>query len=860
MAKKNSESQFFALEPIPGGPFDEFRREKDLLKDLLPKNSNKYLYRLVDEYGTDELLNITEIPIGDYVYQKGINHAMNMNVGRSIPWIEDGLKSVERRILFIMHQYKYYGSKTSKVASVVGNMITHVYPHGDQAPADTIYRLGRSRTMMIPYIRAGGNYGDMDTMKPAAPRYAEASLSDYAMDCFFAEIGPKRPLYDEKDNYQFNGKEPIFLTSRYPNILMQWNLGIGKGASAWLGAFNSEDIFKTAIAMLDDPNCKVDIYPDAPVPVEIVNKAELKGCFDKSQFKVKMRAPYQVETYQRKNGSKVENVYAIVFTALPLSLTGDQVRKEIIAIKEEDVKKSQKRLPEIIDVQSISDNVSAGGIRIVVEYEHGYDPHILAEKLYKSTSLGKTIGVHYNLITDNQPGEYTPREIMIRWITQRYDQKRRYYHQIVLKSAKDRAMYDAMCIILATKDATDKAINIIRNSKDDDASVEALCKQFKFTEFQARMVLQIQLKTLSKMNIKDTEEKRDQAIADYKHYRKLLADDTAIKDAIRDELKEGLKKYGRSRMAKLKNLKADAGIGDPNETKYVLYNKDFYYCTTDLSDFKTIVPNIDNQFNLIKIKNNDNIVVFDQSGFVKILNGYAFSVNIHGVNMSALGVKNVVSIIVDNMAKSNNEVLMLTQQGYGKIMDMSEVTKSTKSKIMNLSADDTIAGVVKLSANYHPDSIVGIISGDKFAYLRVVDFPKFKRSSAGNRMIKSAKITTINKVVYLDMSDEDDYLMIMCESGYIKLVEAAYLAFNKKGVNIISLQGKSASNALMLHGTKPAVNLYSSNGRIGITMNIDKKVEMVTETGEKQKFAITTSIGSPVKVLKMNKYEWYLFE
>ncbi|MDE6041029.1 MAG: hypothetical protein K2F99_05575, partial [Muribaculaceae bacterium] len=230
--------------------------------DELPKDSNEYLSTLVDMYGSEDIVNMSEVPIGDYVYNKGLIYAMNMNVGRSIPWIEDGLKSVERRALYIMYKNGYYKNRSTKVQSIVGSMIEKVYPHGDRAASDTIYRLGRSSTMMIPYVQELSNYGSMKDLRPAAPRYAEAALSDYAMDCFFGDIGPKRPLYDEKDSYEYTDKEPVYLISRYPNILMQWNQGIGKGASAWLGAFNSIDIFNATLTLMDDPRAKIDIYPD----------------------------------------------------------------------------------------------------------------------------------------------------------------------------------------------------------------------------------------------------------------------------------------------------------------------------------------------------------------------------------------------------------------------------------------------------------------------------------------------------------------------------------------------------------------------------------------------------------------------
>ncbi|MCM1441102.1 MAG: hypothetical protein NC131_18150, partial [Roseburia sp.] len=776
MAKKDKPIE---LIPIPGGPYDEFIRKRRTGSAKIPKDSYTYLTTLLDINGSDNIENLSEVGIGDYSYNKGIVHAMNMNVGRNVPWIEDGLKSVERRVLYTMYIGGFYGKKSTKVASIVGAMIEKFYPHGDRAPADTIYRLGRTKTMMLPYIQELGNYGNMEDLKPAASRYAEAALTDYAKDCFFGDIGPRRPLYDEKDSYEYTTKEPIYLISRYPNILMQWNLGIGKGAMSWLGAFNSIDLMKACLELMDNPRAKIDIYPDAPVPVEIINKSELRGCFDKPKFKVKMRAPYHAMVDQRRVGTKIEDKYALVFTAMPIGVTGEQIRDEIVAIRTE---KGSKRLQEVINVDVVAKDDTPGGIEIIVEYERGYDPNVLAEKLFKSTSLARTIGVQYKLIIGNKPESRTPREILLQWINQRYDQKRRYYHQMVLQSAIDRAIYDALTIVIGNDTATDKTISLIRKSKGQDEAVAALRKEYGLTEFQAKQVVNIKLGTLTKMNIEEVIKKRDEAITSYKQYRKLLGDEDAVKEAVRGEIEDGLKKYGRQRIAKLRNLKGGT-IGEPNEEKFVIYNNDFYYCITDPSRLSGVVDKINNGYRMVKIKNGDNVLVFDRNGVLKILNGYAFTATENGIAMSTLGVSNVSSIMSDTPGKGYNEVVMVTEQGYGKRMEMSEVTKSVKSRVINLNTDDRLAAVIPVKGDCHPDSIIGMTCGDTLYYLKVDDFPVYKRSSAGNRIIKNVKDLCVSNAIYFDASENPDYMLIYGESGYIKLLDTAFLSFSKRGNN-----------------------------------------------------------------------------
>lgn len=858
MAKANKP---FELIPIAGGLYDEFVRAKHMKQAKIPKDSYEYLTTLLDIHGSDNIENMSEVGIGDYAFSKGIMHAMNMNVGRSIPWIQDGLKSVERRVLYAMFVGGFYGKKSTKVSSIVGAMIEKYYPHGDQAPADTIYRLGRRRSMMLPYIQELSNYGNMQSLKPAASRYAEASLSDYAKDCFFGDIGPRRPLYDEKDTYEYTGKEPIYLISKYPNILMQWNLGIGKGAMSWLGAFNSIDLMKACLELMDNPSAKIDIYPDTPVPIEIVNKSELRGCFDKEQFKVKMRAPYYTMVDQRRVGSKIEDKYAIVFTALPLGVIGNQIQAEVTALKAEDAKRSNKRFPEVLNIEPVATDDTPGGIDVIVEYERGYDPHVLAEKLYKSTSLAKTVGVKYNLIVDNRPVVKTPREILLIWIHQRYDQKRRYYNQLVIQAASDRAMYDALVMVLETADATDKAIQIIRGSKNNAESIAGLQKAFGMTEFQARHVIRIPLGSLAKMNVKDIISKRDAAVHDYKHYRKLVSDEAAIRQAVRDEIEYGLKKYGKPRVAKLRNLKS-TGIGEPTDEKLIIYNDSYYFCIENAKKLPDIIDKIDNGYKMVTVCNGDNVLVFNSGGILKTLNGYAFTYNTTGIAMSTIGVNDVIGIMSDNPGKNYNDVIMVTEQGYGKRMGMDEVTKSVKSRVINLNADDKLVAVVPIKSDCHPDSIVGMVSGDVMYYLKADDFPVYKRSSAGNRMIKNVTDLHLSTAMYFDASEFMDHILIYGESGYIKLLDAAYLSFAKRGNNSISLQGKKILGARMLT-TEPEVPdktmLYWANGAEEIMIEYGGKGVTFTnlDTKETQRFKMSTSIGSPVKVLKVSKNEWY---
>lgn len=871
MAKQPKDKDgFLILIPKPGGTFDLWMQRMSGLGKKIPKDPEKLLDIFADAYGVDQIADMTEVNIGDYVYEKGINHALNLNVGRNIPWIEDGLKRVERRILYAMYQTKMYNGRYSKVATVSGNTIAKFHPHGDMSLNDTIYRLGRKWSMMIPYISAVGNFGNMDEMRPAAPRYASASLSPYAMDCFFSEMGVKYPIFDVIDSYNFSGKEPVYLTSKYPNILMQWNQGISKGASTWLGAFNSKDIFAAALKMIDDPDAKIDIYPDTPAPIDIVNKRELRHCFDMKKFKVVMRAPFKVVADKKRDErGRVVDKFTIVFTALPVNVIGNSVKEEIIAIKMDDEKRSNadKRLPEVLNVEVDANNTTPGGIEIVIEYEKGYDPYALAEKLYKSTRLSTVIGVQYVLISGNTPVYKTPREIMQIWISQRYDQKRRYYHQLLLKSAKDRAILEASCILLESKNI-DLAIKLIKESKNDEESVSKLMKAFKFTEFQATMVLKLELRTLNRLNIDDVIRQRDQALADYKHYRKILTDNDAIREIIKEELVTGSKKYGKDRIARLTNLDDKGSGGDPDELKLIYWNKDNYVSASDKESFGEAAGRIDKSYQLLQITNGDKVLVYGRNGYVKLLDGYSFSGNSTGIAFAQIAFPEVAGIVP--LRKEYKYLLMLTADGYGKVMTIEDSLNALKSKQISLNTGDSVVGVVPLCD--HGNQMVCMIQGTTMYYVRASDFPLLKRTAAGNRILKVDK--PVDRVLVPTQADLQNYdtLLVYGEFGYGKALRAEHLKFGKRKPSSIEMN-KDVYGAIQIpmphqvtiRPNEPAeyhasgFTLHDTNGQLRFTMYpvSDKTIRLEGPDEVTREFRIGTSISTPVKIFKERRNEFY---
>ena len=492
---------------------------------------------------------------------------------------------------------------------------------------------------------------------------------------------------------------------------------------------------------------------------------------------------------------------------------------------------------------------------MIVEYEKGYDPHAVAEKLYRMTSLAKTIGVNYTLVTDNWINDYTPRQILNIWISQRFDQKRRYYHQKALHAAKERARLEAICVILKS-DNTDKAISIIRNAANESEASKNLQKEFGFTEFQARMILQVKLSNLPKLSIADTEKQCEEALASYRHYRKLLTNETAIKDAIRSELEDGLKKYGRPRVAPLLNI----AVEDPEDMdteKILVYDDDTYYCVTNEDDFREVAGKIGKAYHTVRIKNKDMLMLVDRKGNIKVLNGSAFSETKSGIGTVNLGLKNLAKILPFSDDAGYDHILLLSRFGFGKMMDYQEIIKSGKGKLTVLTDGDELADIIpiKYDPNHAGDDIVCACQGDQMYYIHLYEFPKLKRTASGNRVIK-IKDPHLDKLMYFRMKDTD-LIMLYGESGYVKFIDTMFLTFPKKKAACVGMNGKHIIGAVALsraHMNKCAV--YDQYGKTDLEIEVDKQV-MFRSGDDVRKFKLSTTIGNPVKVFKKSKLEYY---
>lgn len=803
-----------------------------------------------------------ETDLASYIDEKSIIYGINRNIARDIPSMMDGLTPVERRMLYSMFcDGLSHKVKRERVATIIGSTIERVYPHGDGPLDQTNARIGRHWNMMIPYLDGEGNFGDMQTKKAAGMRYRKARLSEYAWDCFFSETDKNNPNFDVKDNYNYSGVEPIWLPTKYPNILMQWNTGIGIGISSNIGAFNTKELLEATIRLIDDADAKIDLYPDTPLPLFITNKKALKGCFDKNSFTLETEAPYEVEIQKKASG---EDIVFVIFKSVSISASIESIEAKIKDIKKSDETSAVKKLKEVKDVIiSVSVGDTKGRkekspedtkkLDFFIQCEKGYDPHMVAQKILSMTQFGISTAVSYNVVHEGALVQSTPRGILLEWIDNRISQKYRIIQQELARLFYDILIAEGMLKIHGIKDGVDKFIKIVRFHKGKDGKaatraelVEELVSYFKLNPKQAEYILRSDIASLSSLSIKELEEHTSKLRKRYDELSDICNDDD-VKKIIKEELEEGIKKYGAPRNATFKN-KQEIKVED----LYLVYSDKGYYCVSDLS-YKM---EVDKSYSVCKFNTEDHLVIFYKNGTVLTTSGMHFKELLDGSNSAMLvtethGVKmlDIIHIYTDN--KKNKFVTIATKNGFIKMLEYKDITKKSSTSIIKLEQGDEVSAVRVLTDV--SESIFGFNMDDQMYYCTGEDIPLQKRGSSGTKIFKKAK-SQISSISQINRYDE--FIIMYGDSGYVKILDAAYLSTGGKKNDYISMMGKNIKGVVSFKN-KGKISLYELTGEIEIRIEV-KGDEVFMYAGDKvSKIKLSSTIGASAKLFKKSKNELY---
>lgn len=465
-----------------------------------------------------------------------IDYAMSVIISRALPDVRDGLKPVQRRILYSMYEMglKPEG-RFRKSATVVGETMGKLHPHGDQAIYDALVRMAQDFSLRYPLIKGQGNFGSIDGDPPAAARYSEAKLSKIGQ-IILRDI--EKDTVDFVDNYDATGKEPQVLPAPLPQLLLNGCLGIAVGMATNIPPHNLPEIVDATIHLMDYPKATTkDLFqyvegPDFPGGGVVFNKKGMIATYSQGRGPIVMRGKTEI----KKKGKKIQ----ILITEIPFQVKKADLVKEFAELVKE------KRLPGVTDIRDESDKE---GLRIVIDVSRKAFPKHILNRLYKFTRLQDTFYLNTVALVDGiQPRVLSLKEILRLFIKHRQVVVTR-RTRFDLKRAKDRAH-----ILKGLEKALKNIDSVIKTIKKSTSAKEAeknLIKKFKLTKLQAQAILVIRLSSLAKLERDKVRSELSAKEKEIKELSTILKSKEKIKEIIKNELKEIKKNYGDKRRTKV---------------------------------------------------------------------------------------------------------------------------------------------------------------------------------------------------------------------------------------------------------------------------------------------------------------------
>jgi DNA gyrase subunit A len=470
-----------------------------------------------------------------------LNYALSVITARALPDVRDGLKPVQRRILFAManDEHLYPDAKHRKSAKVVGAVIGKYHPHGDTAVYDAMVRMAQDFSLRVPLVDGSGNFGSLDGDGAAAYRYTECRLARPAME-LLAEL--KQEVVPMRANYDGTAEEPTVLPARFPNLLVNGSTGIAVGMATNIPPHNLGEVVKACIALIDDRELtttnllKFIQGPDFPTGGQILNsKPELRQIYEAGQGAVRVRAEYKIESKKRGGGED------IVVTSIPYGINKATVVERIAEVI------IKRQLAHLTDVR----DESTDDVRIVLEIKKDSDPAMVMAYLFKHTPLQLNFNVNFTCLVPPkkgsdvcQPERLGIKAMLEHFIDFRFETTRKRFEYELAALRKRIHLLEGFAIIF---DALDETIRIIRKSDGKQDAAEKLMARFGLDEDQVEAILELKLYKLAKLEINIIREELKEKKAEARRIEAILASKAKLWGVVKSELGEVAEKYGTPR-------------------------------------------------------------------------------------------------------------------------------------------------------------------------------------------------------------------------------------------------------------------------------------------------------------------------
>ena len=712
--------------------------------------------------------NIIQTEYSDLMKKSYIDYAMSVIIARALPDVRDGLKPVQRRTLYDMHELGIkYDKPYRKSARIVGDTMGKYHPHGDSSIYDAMVVMAQEFKKGLPLVDGHGNFGSIEGDGAAAMRYTEARLAKVTQEAYLSDLD--KNVVDFIPNYDETEKEPEVLPVKVPNLLINGAEGIAVGMATSIPPHNLGEVLDGVIAYMKNPDITTGEMmqyipgPDFPTGGIVANKDDLPAIYESGQGKIKIRGKVEVE---KGKGGKDR----LVITEIPYTMIGANIGKflnDVYGLVE------SKTTNDIVDITNQS---SKEGIRIVLELKKGADVEALKNLLYKKTKLEDTFGVNMLAVADGRPETMGIIPIIKHHVNFQYEITRRKYETLLAKEKEKEEVQEGL---IKACNVIDLIIEILRGSHDlkmakaclingetegirfKSKASEGMAKQLCFTERQASALLEMRLYKLIGLEIDALIKEHEETIARIAEYTDILANRSSMAKVIIKQIKSFRKEYSHERRTVIDNLKEAVIVKKAIEETDVVFLMDrFGYAkTVDKSVYERNKETADSENKYIfKVKNTGKICIFTSTGDLHIIKVLDLPYGkfrdkgtpIDNVSNYDSSKENFVCICPLE-AIMDKKVLFATKTAMIKLVSGSEFDVSRKTSLATkLSDDDEIVyiGVVD-------ETQTMVMRTVKEVFLRIScdTIPEKKKAAVGVRGMRLERNDELKNVYIL--SDDD---------------------------------------------------------------------------------------------------------
>ncbi len=699
-----------------------------------------------------------------------IDYAMSVIAGRALPDVRDGLKPVQRRILYAMHEMGLTSNRPyRKCARIVGDVLGKYHPHGDAAVYDALVRMAQDFAMRYPLVDGQGNFGSIDGDEPAAMRYTEARLAKIAEEML---TDLNKDTVDFIPNFDATLKEPVVLPAKIPNLLINGCSGIAVGMATNIPPHNLREVCNAVIACIKNPDITVRELtgyiraPDFPTGGIIVGREGLIEAYETGKGKITVRGRVEVEDT------------TIVIKEVPYMVNKSRLVEKIAKLI------SEGRL----SARTVRDESDREGIRIVVEVRE--DINTALKKLYAYTSLQTTFGITLLALVDNEPRILNLKELIECYIEHRRTViKRRTQYE--LKKARER-LHIVEGLKRAVEDI-DNVIQLIKSSSSPEEAKKALTEKYRLSEVQAVAILQTRLQKLTAMEISALIREYEELTMKIKEYTEILASSHRIDEIVVSELKEIEEKYGDGRRTEIAAGEYEISEEEliASEDNLLLFTKNGYVKRMGL-EFKLqqrggvgVLAGRNNSvpFLVIRCNSKDKLLIFTESKAYWL---HAYEIPKQDRLGKGTSIRMHLSIPEEERITAavpfqdfTGELLILTEDGYIKRTPLSEFENAKRAGIIASS------GVISFARLLNGEEVFIATKNGYAVRFKAEDIPTYGRGAKG---VKAISLRNNDSIAWLTCIRGSGDILTLMEDGYGKRSAV-------KGYRLVSRGARGVINA-----------------------------------------------------------------